>query len=104
MLVDVVPLVFVGVVAIVTIRRIPASYSLYLAGLLLACLSSPILGALFPEVFVSVGRYLLVAIPVYVVLARWTYRHPWLDTLFIGGGFAIQALLMAFVLNGGWLV
>ena len=103
-LVDIVPLLFVAIVAVATIRRIPASFLLYLAGLLLVCVSSPILGALFPEAFVSVGRYLLAAFPVYLVVARWLHRYPWLDTLFIGGGFALQALLMAFVLNGGWLV
>lgn len=103
-LIDVAPLVFVGIVTVATIRRIPASYSLYLAGLLLVCLSSPVVGALFPEALVSVGRYLLAAIPIYIVLARWMHRYRWLDTLFIGGGFALQSLLMAFVLTGGWLV
>jgi hypothetical protein len=87
-----------------TIRRIPAAYSLYLAGLLLLCLSSPVVGADFPLAFVSVGRYLLAAIPVYLALSRIMRRYPWLDTLLIGGGFALQALLIAFVLNGGWLV
>jgi mannosyltransferase PIG-V len=103
-LVDVVPLAFVGLVSLVTIRRIPVSFSFYLMGLVLTCLSSPIVDAIFPEAFVSVGRYLLAAIPLYLVVARWMRRYPWLDTLLIGGGFVVQALLMAFVLTGGWLV
>lgn len=103
-LVDVAPLVFVGLMTLATIRRIPASFSLYLVGLVLINLSSPVVGALFPEAFVSVGRYLLPAIPLYLVVARWMRRYPWLDTLLIGGGYAVQALLMAFTLTGGWLV
>lgn len=103
-LVDVAPLAFVGLVTLATMRRIPVSFSLYLAGLVLISLSSPVVGALFPEAFVSVGRYLLAAIPLYLVVARWMRRYPWLDTLLIGGGFSLQALLMAFVLTGGWLV
>jgi len=43
-------------------------------------------------------------VPVYLILARAIRRVPWLDILLIGGGFAMQALLMAFVLTGGWLV
>ena len=103
-LVDYLPLVFVAGFTFITIRRIPASFTLYLVGLLLVCVMSPIVGAQFPEAFVSAGRYLLAAVPVYLILARAIRRVPWLDILLIGGGFAMQALLMAFVLTGGWLV
>ncbi|HEY1391379.1 MAG TPA: hypothetical protein VGF38_22765 [Ktedonobacterales bacterium] len=103
-LVDYAPLVFVAGFTFITIRRIPASFTLYLVCLLLVCIMSPVVGAQFPEAFVSAGRYLLAAVPVYLILARAMRRAPWLDTLLIGGGFATQALLMAFVLTGGWLV
>lgn len=103
-LVDDIPLLFVLGFTLVTIRRIPASYSLYLAGLLLLILTSPVVGAGFPHAFVSAGRYLLAAFPVYLTLAQWCKRYPWLETVLVSGGFAVQALLVAFVLNGGWLV
>jgi Mannosyltransferase (PIG-V) len=103
-LVDDIPLAFVLVCTLVTFRRIPVSYSLYLAGLLLMILTSPIIGVSFPHAFVSAGRYLLAAIPVYLILARMMKRFPWLDALLIGGGFAVQSLLIAFVVTGGWLV
>jgi Gpi18-like mannosyltransferase len=103
-LVDYAPLVFVAGFTVITIRRIPASFSLYLVVLLLVCIMSPVVGAQFPEAFVSAGRYLLAAVPVYLILARAIRRAPWLDALLVGGGFAMQALLMAFVLTGGWLV
>jgi hypothetical protein len=83
---------------------LPVSFVLYLLGLLLICLMTPIVGSQFPEAFVSVGRYLLAAIPLYLVVGRVWQRAPWLETALIGGGFALQALLMAFVLTGGWLV
>ncbi|HET8909124.1 MAG TPA: hypothetical protein VFN11_19385 [Ktedonobacterales bacterium] len=31
-------------------------------------------------------------------------RFPWLESVLVGDGFALQALLTAFVLTGGWLV
>lgn len=97
-------LAFVLVFTVVTLRHIPASFTLLLVGLLLVGTTAPILGTQFPEVFPSLGRYLLPAVPLYLGLARLLQRFPWLETPLIGGGFALQALLVAFVLNGGWLV
>lgn len=104
-LLDLVPLLAILLFTLATIRRIPLAYTLYLAGLLLACTTSPIVGELFPDALPSVGRYLLPAAPVVtLVLAHAMKRYPWLETPLIGGGFALQALLVAFVINGGWLV
>ena len=103
-LVDAVPLAFVVLFTVVTLRRIPLSDTLLLIGLLLVCTSVPVIGAQFPEAFVSAARYLLPAVPVYLVVARQTHRFPWLESVLVGDGFALQALLTAFVLTGGWLV
>ncbi len=111
-LVDLAPLLLALVLTILTaalgwrlrLARLPVSFLLYLAGLLLICLVSPVVGSQFPEMFVSVGRYLLAAIPLYLVVGRLWQRWPWLETALLGGGFALQALLVACVLTGGWLV
>lgn len=103
-LVDVVPLTFVVLFTVVTLRRIPLSDTLLLVGLLLVCTSVPVMGTQFPEAFVSAGRYLLPAVPVYLVVSRQVRRFPWLESMLVGGGFTLQALLTAFVLTGGWLV
>jgi mannosyltransferase PIG-V len=103
-LVDYVPLAFVLVLTLATIRRIPASFTLLMVGILLTVLMTPVVGADFPEAFVSAGRYLLPSVPVYLILTRITKRYAWLETALVAGGFAFQALLVAFVLTGGWLV
>ncbi len=78
--------------------------SLLLIGFLLVCITVPVVGTQFPEAFVSAGRYLLPAIPVYLVVMRQIRRFPWLESVLLGGGFALQGLLTAFVLTSGWLV
>jgi hypothetical protein len=50
------------------------------------------------------GRYLLPGVPIYLLLGLWVSRRPWLDQLIIGGGMALQAMLVVFFLNGGSLI
>ena len=103
-LLDYVPLLLVLGVTLLTIRRIPVCYSLLLAGMVLVVLCTPVVGALFPETYVSAGRYLLPALPLSLLGAQLLKRWPTLEPILLGGGFALQALCVAFVLTGGWLV
>jgi hypothetical protein len=72
-------------------RRLPGSYRLYMLGLLYLSIASPVTWS--SDIFLSSGRYLLPAIPVYLVLGRWVGRSATLDALLVGGGFALQGLL-----------
>lgn len=101
-LVDLAPLVIFGVLTVIAARRLPGAYTLYMLCLLALILASPRPDRL--GYFVSAGRYLLAAIPVFLVLARWAQRRPWLDLLLTSGGFLMQAVFAAFFLSGGWLV
>lgn len=83
-------------------RRMPVSFALYTVGLVLLSIASPTPSLIDP--FVSTGRFLTAAIPVFLLLAFWAERRPWLTWLLIGGGVALQAVLAAFFLNGGWLI
>ncbi|MBA3824770.1 MAG: hypothetical protein H0X24_12855 [Ktedonobacterales bacterium] len=103
-LLDVVPLLACTLFTFATIRRIPFAYTLYCAGVCLVCFATPSIDAIFPDVYVSAGRYMLVAIPLFVWLGRWTRERAWLETLLIQGGWAVQVLLVIFLFNGGWLV
>ncbi len=103
-LVDIVPMVMCLVVAICTLGRIPFAYSLYLLGTAYVILSAPSITALFPDVYTGAGRYVAVAIPLFMIVGRWTRSHPWLETLLIQGGWAIQTMLLIFLFHGGWLV
>ncbi len=105
-LVDFVPLVLFAAVTVVGAlsRRWPFAYSLYMLGLLVVCLISPTINGSFPFPLMSVSRYLLAAIPVFLFVGQWSRRRPWLEQIAVIGGFMFQALFTAFYLNGGWIV
>jgi hypothetical protein len=50
------------------------------------------------------GRYVMAAVPLFLLLGRWMVRRPWLEMLVVGGGFMLQALFLGFFLRGGWVV
>ncbi|HEU5440516.1 MAG TPA: hypothetical protein VFU88_14595 [Ktedonobacterales bacterium] len=102
-LVDYGPLVLFTLVTLLMIRRQPFSFTLYTAGLLYLAVASPMVATRDPDMFQSAGRFLLAAVPVFLLLGRWIRRRPALDLLLIGGGFLLQAALAAYYLSGGWL-
>ncbi|HEX9058152.1 MAG TPA: hypothetical protein VF818_11540 [Ktedonobacterales bacterium] len=103
-LLDVLPVLALIVVTLVMVRRQPVSFTLYAAGLALLCLSSPIVIAQFPDALAGGGRFMLAAVPLWLALGRWCARYAWLDGLLVSGGFMLQAVLLAFVVTGGWLI
>ncbi|MBA3826069.1 MAG: hypothetical protein H0X24_19490 [Ktedonobacterales bacterium] len=103
-MVDLLPLVFCIGVTVALARRWPLAYTLYMVVILWLCLAAPTINGTFPFPLMSVGRYVLAAIPVYLTVSTWTTRHAWVEQLVINGGFMLQALLLAFYLRGGWIV
>jgi hypothetical protein len=101
-LVDLFPLAIFLVLTFLMVRRLPIMYTLYTAGLLLLCLISPRPDRL--GIFVSAGRYLCAALPVFLLLGRWAQYRPWLETLLVSVGFLLQAVLAASFLSGQWMV
>lgn len=97
-LVDIVPLVLFAVLTLASARRLPVAYTLYMLALLACVVSMPTLGA--PDVYRSAGRYLIAAIPMYLLLGRWSRSRPWLDMLISSGGFLLQAVLIIQWLGG----
>jgi hypothetical protein len=102
MLVDELPVVVCAVLTIFIARRLPLTYTLLMLGVLFTSVATPVVHGQFP--FAAAGRYLLPAIPVYLLLGNWMGRRPWLDQLLVGGGMALQAILIVYFLNGGLLV
>jgi hypothetical protein len=102
MLVDELPVVVFAVLTFFIARRLPLTYTLLMLGVLFTSVATPVVHGQFP--FAAAGRYLLPAIPVYLLLGSWMRRRPWLDQLIVGGGMALQAILIVFFLNGGLLV
>ncbi len=102
MLVDYAPLALFALLTLVAMRRQPVSFTLYMLGLLYVCIASPITS--LQDVYASVGRYLLAAMPIFVLLARWSARRPWLEMLLLSTGFMTQALLLSAYLAGRWII
>jgi hypothetical protein len=101
-LVDLAAVAFFAILTIIGARRLPFAYTLYMIGLLALVVSSPRPDHL--GFFVSAGRYLTAAIPIFMLIGRWTERHAWLDMLVVSGGFLLQAACALFFLSGGWMV
>jgi Gpi18-like mannosyltransferase len=96
-------IVFIVLVIVGAVRRaMPVSFVLYMAGLIVLIIASPTPNLIDP--FVSSGRFLTAAIPVFLLLATWAERRPWLTWLIIGGGLYLQAVLAAYFLIGGWII
>jgi hypothetical protein len=87
------------VLTVVGARKLPFAFTLYMVGLLYLCVSAPLIGN--PDAYGSAGRYLLVAVPLFLLLARWSARRPWLETFLLCAGFILQAVFLASYLTGG---
>lgn len=102
-LVDLAPLLICIALTVALIRlRWPVVYVLYMLGALYTAVSNPMIHNMYP--LAAAGRYLLPAIPAFLLLGRWTRTRPALQLALLGGGFALQALYIAYFLNGGWLI
>ncbi|MGZ3672694.1 MAG: mannosyltransferase family protein [Ktedonobacterales bacterium] len=99
LLVNVAPLLIVIVLTLIAIRRMPFAFTLYTCGIIYLPLASPRPG--ISDILTSVGRYLIVAAPVFLLLGSWCKRRPWLDMLLTSGGFLIQAILALVFLRSG---
>ena len=102
-LLDIVPVLIFAIITIVAARRLPVAYTLYMAAVLLLAIISPITQG-YPDLLMSAGRYMLAALPIFLVLGRWMGRYTWVDMLLTSGGFMLQGVLVVVLLSGGWLI
>jgi hypothetical protein len=105
-LLDVLPIVATLAILVVALctRQMPLSFATYTAALLVYCVALPVVGTLFPDAVLSASRYLLVAIPVPLILARWSVRRPSLEYGLVLGGVLLQALFTSDYLINGFIV
>ncbi|HEX9036012.1 MAG TPA: hypothetical protein VF808_03390 [Ktedonobacterales bacterium] len=89
------------IVAILNVARLPVFYSIYMLTTLGFLLSTPDPHRI--EVIPSVGRYLLMSTPIFLLFTRWMRGRPALQTLLIGGGFMLQALFTVLFLGDAWI-
>lgn len=101
-LLDLVPIALFAGLTIALVRRLPLLYTIFMLGVLVTSISSPMVDNIYP--FDGAGRYLLPSIPIFLVLGMWAKRRPWLDTLLTGGGFALQVMLATYFIMNNWLI
>ncbi len=89
------------VITLLNVTRLPLLYTLYMLATIFFLLSAPIPSR--PELIPSAGRYLLMATPIFLLLARWMRKRPSLEMLAVGLGFMLQALFALFFLTGLWI-
>lgn len=103
-LVDLLPVIIIGIITLCSVRRMPLSFTLYMLGLLYIAIDPPVKIGQNTVEFDSAGRFLLLSVPIFLLLGRWTARWAWLELLLVGGGFLLQAVFAGYYLAGGWLI
>ena len=99
-LIDLAPLLMCMAIVVVACarREFSVMYLLYMFTVFYADLAAPMIGREVP--FPSAGRHMLLAIPVFLLLGKWSLKRPWLDTLIISVGFALQGVFLVAVMHG----
>jgi hypothetical protein len=104
--VDVVPLLLVVILTAALARRQPVAFTLYLVGLIAMAIASPSIEgdpAQHHAVFLSSGRFMLAAIPIFLVVGRWCARYPRLAVPCLFASFLLQAGLAILFLSNVWV-
>lgn len=99
-LIDLAPvLIFIALVGVACARRqISVIYLLYILGVFYADLAAPMIGR--DIAFPSAGRHMLLAVPIFLLLGKWSLQRPWLDTLILSLGFVLQGVFLVAVMHG----
>ncbi len=103
-LIDTLPFLVIVIVTIIGVRKLPVAFTLYLVGLNFLILSSPREIADNAVYLVSAGRFSLAALPVFLLIGKWSERLPGVATFFTYGGVLLQAAFLAFFITGGLLI
>jgi hypothetical protein len=98
---DLAPIVAAVILTFAAIRRAPVAFTLYMLCLLFLVTSEPID---FTDLFISGGRYMIAAAPLFVIFADRLTRSEWLLPILLWSGALLQALLAIYFLQYGWIV
>jgi hypothetical protein len=101
LLLNLLPLLFCLLITVVAFRQMPFAFLLYMLGLCYLSIASPVLST--DELIVSAGRFLTLAIPVFLILARWIQRWPVIGQTWVTSGIFTQAVLLMGFFAGRWV-
>jgi hypothetical protein len=80
-----------SLIVLVSVRRVAFTYTLWVVGLLFMATVLPIPQHI--DLLWGTGRYISGAIPIYLIIGRWTAGRPWLDSMLFGSGMLVQGAL-----------
>lgn len=100
-LLDLAPVLAAVILTFFAAKRAPVGLTLYMLCLLFLVTSEPLN---FTDLFVSGGRYMLAAIPLFIVFAERLSRSEWVFPALLWSGALLQAILTIYYLQHGWLV
>ena len=95
------PLLLALLVVLVSLRSMPFGFVLYTIALAYLAISAPVPSQ--PDLIESTGRFLLAAIPVFLVLGAWMRRRPAFAQLWVAGGLMLQGALLVNFFAGHWV-
>ena len=104
LLVDFVPLMVTIILIVVCARYLPFADTVWCVSIVGVIILSPVTQSIFPDVYVSAGRYCLLTFPLLVPIVAAVREHAWLERLVTYGGIMLQMTFLVFLFRGGWLV
>jgi hypothetical protein len=104
-MIDFLPLVGLTAIAIIAARKQPLAYTVLVLELFILATQSP---KIYPSpgnaVFVSAGRYMMMALPSFLIIGGWFARSSKLGLLFCGASFLVQIIFAVYFLQGGAII
>ncbi len=91
------------ILSVVAVRRLPASYILYIAAFWVVTLTSPALAGGYPVPLISLSRYILALFPLFMIMARAGEDRAVNDTYLVLSVGMLAVFTVQFV-NGGWII
>lgn len=91
------------VATVLAARRLPASYTLYVAGFWVVTLSSPAVASGYPVPLISMSRYVLTLFPIFMYFGT-VGRLRGVHEGYLIGATALLSLFTVQFLTGGWIV
>lgn len=103
-MIDFLPLVGLTAIAIIAARKQPLAYTVLVLELFVLATQSPKIYSPGNAVFVSAGRYIMMALPSFLIIGGWFARNPKLGLLCCGASFLVQIVFAVYFLQGGAII
>ena len=102
--IDFIPLAGLTAIAVISARKQPLAYTILVLELFVLATQSPKIYSPGNAIFVSAGRYMIMALPSFLIIGGWFARHPRLGALCCCLSFLVQIVFAVYFLQGGAII